>query len=364
MTLLVRLGAGLALLAFVPPANAAHHGEFDDAPFLRIVQDSDGGALRIDRAGNSVTVWEGGLLMESYSPVEELEVVMLDGSGSELEIAFDDPLVGPLTLWLGDGDRSVLVSGDSPEVGGDLSVWGGAGQQAVSVQASQPLTSAGDFVLVGVNTFRSDSVPVVGGGDLDMTMDGETAPARLDLFYLDLEGDLTYRGSSEVDQVNLGYGEVDVRGKVTIDLGDGISALPVVQWAKLESSGAPGSPRVAGLVSVSAGNSSFGDLVEIGSDAVLVKGLRLALGEGTNDTSLLGSMGKVQYKGGSGSEQVTLGMSAPSAKLQLGDGTDVATLLNTLQLEKLSIDFGAGVDTYMIEVGTDVPDGAKIKNLP
>lgn len=56
MMLRLRLGtAFLVLLALAPwPARAAHHGEFE-SPFLRIVQDSDGGKLLLDRTATAVT---------------------------------------------------------------------------------------------------------------------------------------------------------------------------------------------------------------------------------------------------------------------------------------------------------------------
>jgi hypothetical protein len=363
MMLLLRLGAALlALLAFAPrTAHAAHHGEFE-SPFLRIVQDSDGGKLLLDRTASAVTVWEGGLVMESYAPVESLEVVMADGSGSALELAFDDPLAGDLTLALGDGDRTVEITGDSPEVGGDCAMSGGTGVQSVSDDASSPITCAGNFSLHGVNQLAFGGVPLVVGGDLDFRMDGETAPARFDPFYLDVAGRFTYVGSSEVDQVDIGYGYIDVRGKVAIALGDGITGSPDMQFVKLKTSGG-NDHRIAGLVSISAGDSTNGDLVEVEENVVLVKGIKLALGGGTNTASLRGSSGKVQYRGGAGWDTVTLGLAAPSAKLQLGEGSDYVYLVDPLALDKLTIDFGAANDEYYPGTVTP-PDVEKIKNLP
>ena len=367
MTVRFRLAAaGLALLVFAPrPANAAYHAELEATPFVRIIQDSDGGKLLLQRVGNSVNVTEGAGSPFSIAPVEALEVVIADGSGSGLELAFDDPLAGDLTLELGTGDRLVKISGDSPELGGDLVIHAGAGRQVVSVTASQPLHASGDILLDGVNAFDSPSVPVEGGGDLRMTTRRESARMELDLFYLDLEGDLVYQGSDDLDYVELGFGAVEIRGNMTVDLGDGVSSdgYPYYQVVRLRS-GMNGSPRVAGRMSVRGGDVGNPDLVEVESGADLVRGLRVALGDGENYATVSGTGGAFQYSGGDGPDSVTLGLAAPSAKLKLGDGADTLSLVQTLALGALSVDFGRGTDTYEIEVGTNVPANAKIKSHP
>jgi hypothetical protein len=352
----------LLLLALAPgPARAAHHGDFD-APFLRIVQDSNGGALLLDRSGTAVTVWENGLVMESYAPVESLAVVMQNGSGSALELSFDDPLAGDLAVELGSGDRTVVISGDSPEIGGDCSISGGSGIQSVSDDATSAITCNGDFTLVGVNQFSNSGVPLVVGGDLEFSMEDENAPALLDPFYLDVGGSVTYAGSSEVDQVTIGYGYIDVRGKVTIELGDGITGSAQMQLVRIASGGG-NDHRIGGPVKISAGTSTNGDRVEVEENVVLAKGIKLALGDGANTVILSENGGKVQYVGGAGQDSVTLGLTSPSVKLQLGDGSDYVYLVAALALRKLAIDFGAANDEYY--PGTaDPPDAEKLKNLP
>jgi len=350
----------LAALA-ADPARAALATELDRNT-LRVVQTADGGPVLLTvHTNRTVGVSENMGVPTFIDPVVEIELVLLDGSGSALEIEFLAPLEGSLSVWLGSGNRSVMLTGE-PEVGGDFSIWGGPGIQSVGVDASAPITSGGDFSLDGVNQFSSPGVPLVVGGDLVVSMEGETAPALFDPFYLDVAGSFTYVGSSEVDQVDIGYGYIDVRGKVTIELGDGITGSADMQFVKLKTSGG-NDHRIAGLVNISAGNSTNGDLVEVEENVVLVKGIKLALSDGANTAILRGSSGKVQYRGGAGQDSVTLGLAAPSAKLQLGDGSDYVYLVDTLALDKLAIDFGAANDEYY--PGTaDPPDLEKLKNLP
>jgi hypothetical protein len=365
MTLLSRIGAAaLALAAFAPPPARAALATDLDGDTLRVTQTANGGPVLITVYTNqTVGVSENMGVPTFLAPVTELELLLLDGSGSALEIEFLAPLEGSLSVWLGSGDRTVMVTGE-PEVGGDFSMWGGPGFQTVGVDASAPVTSGGDFSLEGVNQFSSPGVPLVVGGDLRVSMEGETARALFDPFYLDVAGSFTYLGSSEVDQVDIGYGYIDVRGKVAIALGDGITGSADMQFVKLKTSGG-NDHRFAGSVSISAGDSTNGDLVEVEENVVLVKGIKLALGDGFNSTILRGGTeSKVQYRGGAGVDIVTLGIAAPSAKLSLGADSDTVLLVPTLDLTKLAIDFGEGNDEYLVEVGTQLPAAEKIKNLP
>jgi hypothetical protein len=352
----------LLLLLLGGPAHAVFSQLLQNGQ-LQLTQTTDGGAVEITiQAGGGIVLEEPSIpSFASFGGVDSLLVVMADGSSSALELRFDGALSGDLDLQLGSGDRSVTISGE-PEVRGDLSIWGGTGLQSVSDDASSPITCAGDFSLIGVNRFRIVGVPLVVGGDLDVRMDGETAPALFDPFYLEVAGSFTYAGSSEVDQVDVGGGYIDVLGKVAIELGDGITGSADMQFVKFKT-GFGNDERFAGAVSISAGSSTNGDLVEVEENVELVKGLKLALGGGTNTVTLRGNGGKVQYLGGAGQDVVTLGLAAPSAKLQLGAGSDYVFLVDPLALHKLTIDFGAANDEYYLGTVTP-PDVEKIKNLP
>lgn len=333
-----------------------------DGRTLRVAQTAAGGPVLLTvYTDRTVGVSENMGVPTFIDPVTDIELTLLDGSGSALELEFLAPLEGSLAVWLGSGDRSVTLS-DEPEVAGDLSIWGGPGIQSVGDDASAPITCAGDLSLIGVNRFRIVGVPLVVGGNLRVNMEGETEPALFDPFYLDVGGSFTYVGSSEVDQVDVGGGYIDVHGKVAIELGDGITGSADMQFVKFKT-GFGNDERFAGAVSISAGSSTNGDLVEVEEDVVLAKGIKLALGDGTNTVILRGSGGKAQYRGGAGEDNVTLGLAAPSVKLQLGAGSDYVFLVPPLALDKLAIDFGAANDEYYTGTVTP-PKVEKLKNLP
>jgi hypothetical protein len=354
-----------AVLAHAEAASAAFSSDVSGNT-LTLIQLSDGGDVKITHHGaGEFGLSEGGGGMSLAGVAPNLAVQMLDESGSELELEFLGALPGSVTLALGDGDRVVDFSGDTPQIGGDLEMRGGTGSQLSGVSASQALEVGGDLLLAGVNDFSSPSVPVEVGGDLRVTTRGETVESFVDLFYLDLEGDFIYQGGSDLDFVELGFGDVEIRGKVAIDLGDGVSnaGKPYFQVVRLKS-GMNGSPRVVRRMSVRGGDVGNPELVEIEPGAELVGGLRVALGDGENQAIVSGSGGSFQYTGGAGVDSVTLGLMAPGAKLKLGDGMDTLSLVAPLVLGKFSVDFGPGTDTYMIEAGTSEPAGAKLKNLP
>lgn len=354
----------LALLLAPPPARAGFASEMGKK-VLRLVQTGDGGDVRITHHGGGefgISEGGGGASLAGVAP--NLVVVMQGGSGSELELVFDEPLPGGVTLELGSGERQTLIAGDSPALGGDFVIRGGtSGLQQVAVTASQPLEVAGDLLLENVNAFSSPSVPVVVGGDLRATTLAETAEAFLELFYLDLEGDFVYRGGGDVDFIELGFGEVEIRGKVAIDLGDSVSAKPYFQVVRLRS-GMNGSPRVVGRTSVRGGDEGNAELVDVESGTEFVQGLRVALGDGENAVELGGTSAGFRYKGGAGVDSVALHLAAPSAKLKLGAGDDTLQLASPLALGTLAADFGPGTDSYEIEAGTDLPGEEKLKNLP
>jgi hypothetical protein len=333
---------------------------------LRLAQTSDGGDVSITIQSNGGIVLEepGVPSFASFGGVSSLLVVMADGSSSALELHFDAALAGDLDLELGSGDREVLIAGGTPTIGGDLTLVGGTGRQTVDVTATQPVTVGGDFGATGINRYSSPGVPLYVGGNLRWSMAKEVAPSLLDPFYLFLGGSLAYKGSSDVDQIDLGYGQVAIAGSVKIDLGDGVTGTAEKQFVHFKSSGMANSPSVAGSTSIRSGDSTNGDEVVIEANALLQGGLKLALGGGDNSVSVKGSSGKLQYSGGSGVDRVSLGLASPSAKVKLGDGDDTFSLMDTLAVGKLAVDFGPGTDSYEIEVGTTVPAGAKLKNLP
>lgn len=178
-----------------------------------------------------------------------------------------------------------------------------------------------------MNDFTSASVPLAVGGNLVVNMENENAPAPFDPSYLEVAGSFRYRGSSEVDQVEIGNGYIDVRGKATIALGDGVTGSGDPQFVRLKASGGL-SHRFAGLVTSSAGDSTNGDRAEVQEAIELMKGMKRALGDGTNTVTLSGNAGKVQSLGGAGQDSATLGLAAPSAKIHttirvigIGSGT-------------------------------------------
>jgi hypothetical protein len=237
--------------------------------------------------------------------------------------------------------------------------------QSVSVAGTRPLRASGDFVLDGVNAFRSPSVRIEGGGDLRMTSRRENARMELALASLDLADDLVYQGSDDLDAVELGPGAVTIGGSIVVELRNAVPGAgePDSQAVRLRS-GAAGSLRIRGRASVRGGDAGNPELVEVESGAEILRGLRIALGDGTNQAILKGGVPSVQVSGGAGRDSVTLGLAGRRAKLALAEGEDRVLLVPPLALGALSVDFGAGIDSFEIGAGAGVPDAAKLTNLP
>ena len=365
MTISLRTCLVALLLLVAAPADASFRQQFRHGVLELEQADADGDVEITLQSGGGVVLEEPSVpSLASFGGVASLVVVMADGSGSALLLHFDDALAGSLDLELGDGDRSVTIAGGAPRIGGDLTLRGGAGSQEIDVTATQPVRVGGDFVAVGINRYSSPGVPLYVTGNLGWSMGKETAPSLLDLFYLFLDGSLAYRGSSDVDQVDLGYGQVQIGGNVKIDLGDGFTSTGEMQFVHFKSSGAPNSPSVAGSTSISSGDGTNGDEVSIEGNAHLAGALKLALGGGANAAEVDGVCGKLQYTGGAGADSLELGMTAPSAAVKLGAGDDLLYLADTLALPALAVDFGPGSDELDVEVGTQLPTNLKQKNLP
>lgn len=352
----------LVCLAFLlaEPAHAAFSAVFS-RDTLTLTQLSNGGDVKVTHLGGGEFQLDEGMNSGDVGTADNLVVVMLDGSTTPLEIQSDAPLAGSITLRLGAGTRAASLHGEGFELEGDLVIEAGDGLQSVEIDGPEPLLVGGDFVLEGVNEYSSPTVPVSILGDFEISMGSEVATCEIRSFYVDVARNFTFTGSDAVDIVALGFGPVEIGGNVTIDLGDGGGLEEQLAW--LRSPGTGSGPTVGGKLTVSAGSSAVGDHVTIEVDSEIAKGIRLALGEGANAAELLGTTSKVSYTGGSGVDFLSLGLSAPSIKAKLGAGNDTLSLLDTLAAEKVTVDYGDGVDTQEIEAGTDVPE-LKVKNLP
>lgn len=113
--------------------------------------------------------------------------------------------------------------------------------------------------------------------------------------------------------------------------------------------------------------STNGDRVTTSESAAIVGSIRIDLGDGPNAAALLGTFegDTVSYRGGDGVDHLTYGMTESPARLRaaLGAGDDILTLNAGAALGRLSVDFGAGTDTFENLLGS-LPSGTKLVHLP
>lgn len=288
---------------------------------LTSTQVSDRGPVIVDNNGTGSAIQFTTTSTSQIATVSDLEINMLGGSGSSLEIDFDNPLSGDLELNLGSGPRVTDFTGDSNTIGGQLDISAGSGDQTVSLAVNAPLFVAadadinlgigidglldsgnsinvgGNFELTGVNDFLSNGLFV--GNSLLMDNSGETQSTIFrNNFILTTGGDFEILAGSAIDTV----------------------VLPVSATATI------------------GGN------------------VNLQLGNGNNVAVLSGSMNgsDFNYVGGDDADVVQFLMSSTGSvaiDARLGSGDDSFTLGSATTPSSLFVDFGNNSDTFINDYG-------------
>lgn len=381
----------VALVAFALALGAAlpARGEItavQTAKKLALRQVADDGAVTLTKtAAGDFEVSDGaGTATHAASPT--LTLVLQDGSGSDVVVDLDSPLEADLVLDLGDGARSVALSGDDNAIGRDLRIRAGTGSQQVDLGVTSELLvgrhlrlelggdvdsvddhGRGAFVvgnvrLTGVDSFVSRGDVLI-FGRLDVTAGKEPLDGTFDAGgSLIVSKTFKYRGSSGIDRVLLqGSPVVLVEGRSLIDLGDGLGASSDDQEVVLDEG------LIIGKLVIRSGETSNADRVDVSATSALEGAVLIDLGEGTNSAILRGTFAdtSIKYFGGEAADHLTYGMTDTPARLRakLEGGDDVLTVEAGAVLDALWVDFGEGSDTFENLLGTLPPD-AKLLNLP
>ncbi len=339
-------------------------------------QVSDPGPVTVDDngAGGSIRFINGGTTV--IAPVTNLQIGLLDGSGTSLTVDLDSALDGDLTLNLGSGVRALNLTGASNSIGGNLAITGGSDSQTVEIAVNNDLSVGGDatfslgtgtdsvdedgrnvtitgnLVLDGVNAFINNGTMSV-GGNLSLNNTGEsTATTFTDVASLSVGGDFTFLGGTGQDQVRLIGAPLGtfIGGTVLIDLGDNVSAG--TQLVSLDAAGT----TIGGSLTVRSIGGSLPDSFASHASTSIGGNIDINLGGGFNSATILGDFGgsTVKYNGTSGTDTVVYGLTGNAAdvNIKLGAGSDSITVNAGVSISPtLRIDFGGGSDVFVNNFG-------------
>jgi hypothetical protein len=212
---------------------------------LSSLQISDQGPVTVDNNGTAGAIRFIALSTGEIAVADHLEIEMLGGSLSSLDLDFDNPFAGNVDLLLNSGHRDVNFSGDSNSIGGNLSITGGSGDHTVGLAVNAPLQVGGEasislgldvdsltdngsgaviggnLLVSGINTFTVGGVLTV-GGNLSFASGTDNAGTMLDEGgALNIAGDFAYLGSSQNDLLSLATGSASIGGDINVSLGNG-----------------------------------------------------------------------------------------------------------------------------------------------
>ncbi len=285
-------------------------------------QVSDRGPVVVDNNGTGDAIRFTTTSTSQIATVTALEINMLGGSSSSLEVDFDNLFNGDLELNLRSGPRTVSFTGDVNNIAGMLDVSGGSGEQTFSVAVNAPLFVANDMLVdLGndADTISDDGNTVTVGGNMEMTG----------------VNDFTVNSGLTVGQV------------LFIDnAGDNVAS----QFSS------PNSLNVGGAL-IYFGNSQ-NDVVDLPETATTSIGgdVRLALEGGANIGNLNGSIGgsEVLLRSDSGDDMFNYSMIGSPVGIDavLGAGDDEFTLGAGVSVSSMLINFGNNDDTFINNYGT------------
>lgn len=340
---------------------------------LSATEIANSGAVEFDNNGLA-NAWRFNNGAAEITPSDNLSIVMLDDTGATLDIDLDFAMVGNLDVDLGNGARTLNFSGFDNSVNGNVTIVGGDDDQRVELAVNANFSAGADLTVdlgLGsdivdedgndisvagsvhfdfVNLFENDGTMTV-DGDFEMDTTGETENSEWDNDGTTvINGNFTYNGGSEVDDIFANDGTTIV-GNLVANLGDGISTSGDDQDVSLESGS-----EIGGTVSVTAGDSTNGDVFASDGATIFGDNITVKLGEGQNSASFLGTFGgtDVLYVGGNGSDNVSFGLTGGPANVNaiLGGGDDTFVLNAGADIGPLlRVDFGGGVDTFINNFG-------------
>ncbi len=353
---------------------------------LDINQVSDSGDIKIDNNGMDQEVrYTVGGDTTTFSTANDIRLVMLDNTSTNVVTDFANPRVGNTVIQLRSGDREVSFEGSSNVYEGLLRIEAADGVQNVDVAVNADLNVNGTFIfngrdgsdelmasnsvsvseamlLRGVNNFVNNAGLDV-GGDFNMISLLENQDTRLISNHsFNVGGNFTYLGGAGVDAINFKSTGASIDGYAYVDLAE--SSVSTLKQRVILTGGFSTSKLVVDGGSAAAGNVFTTDVQTQVMDEVIVN---FAGNSHNNTASFFGDYGGSYgtYRGGSGSDSVTFGTAAIDTLFAslMGDGDDVFTIAPTADLDFLYVDFGHGNDNLDNQMGSSVPFSHNIFNL-
>lgn len=382
------LAAAVMLALSAPRADASFQLTMkgDKLVYQQTAASGDVRLTNEDALGNLLLI-EGANPVSLVQPLPNVSIKLLEGSGTALEVDLSKPLLGSLTIDLGDGDRTLALTGSSNVIGKKLTILGGTGAQQVTLTATAPLfvrgdlrvrlgsghdavttgaegvTALGDFELDGVDDFACDALLTVGGDLLfetenDVATPGTTIVNNNDRIFI--VGDFVVRNADD-KSISLDLdGPIVIDDDLDVDLGAGVADHSLFAFSQF---------RIGGDFSVHSSGPSP-DNVRCGSlpSASVAGDIDVDLGDGENqfELSAFALSKHIRYDGGSQSDVVTLNVNTVDAEcvVNLKGDSDTFTFLPFNALKKLIVNFGGGTDTFSDFFGPPYPFEVKLKNLP
>ena len=303
-----------------------HEFNFADGTLTSVQTDAVGN-VTVDDNGEDNSIRFTTVTTSVLGPISNLNLTLLDGGVSDLTVDFDATLQGDLTLALGDGSRTVSLTGDSNRIGGALDITGGAGTQIVNAAINNNLE-------VGFNDLLGAGASVDLGNEVDtFNLNGNTA---------------TIQGQFElanVNDINLDS-NLSVSRNLNIDNSADNVDSSFIDNAMID---------VAGEFNYFGGASD--DIVTLSANSTIGGDITVDGDEGENSVSLLAAFNgvNIDYFGGSGTDNVTLGTTGTDAnvnlRLQAGDDSFTLEADTDVSTDGLRVDFGGGNDSITNNFG-------------
>jgi hypothetical protein len=314
-----------------------------------------------------------------------IRLEMLDGSTTNVVVDLDSALAGNLIMQLRNGARNVSFTGSSNSVGGLLRIEAGTGIQNFTLAINSNLNVGGNLVING----RTEA-DVVEDGAKNISVNGAMFLRGIQTFLLDrtlsvgtdfnwvssletldssfanrgtfsVGGNFSYLAGSGADEVLFNTGGVSITGMAVFSLAEGTGAFQ--QRVRLTGGFSAGALTIVG------GSATFGNRVVTDGMTSIAGDVVVNFSGSTSDNwiFLYGNYGGTYstYRGGAGIDRVTFGANAPAARFAglLNGGNDVFTLKTGTALDELFVDFGAGTDSLIDEIGNPHPFPATFINL-
>ncbi len=351
---------------------------------LDVVQVTDTGDVTIDNNGPSSAIQFGVGTMNTLTPAEDLRLILLANSSTNVTADFDNVRVGNTVFQLRSGDRDVFFTGSNNSFEGLLRVEAADGTQNVHVAETNGLAVNGTFIfngrdgddtlmadrsvfvngamlLRGVNDFVNNQGVNVSGDFNVITLleDQDTRLISNNSFFVG--GNFTYLGGGGVDAINFKSSGATIGGFTYIDIADSNDAVNK-QRVSLTGGFTTDNLVVDGSTAI-AGNYFATDAATVVTQDVIVN---FASSSPNNTAEFFGNYGGTYgtYRGGTSSDFVVFGATANNMLFAslMGAGNDVFTIDAGADLDFLYVDFGPGNDFLDNQLGNPLPFSSNIFN--